>query len=162
TTGVFLTRTTTRACGGRLALTLTMTLHRRSGAGKGHQRGGQRDRPLAGETYPGSGGKAVHGGIQGFHAHPRRLRLGHAEALEDVQGLPEKNPRGIGPPGAERRLRDPFEDLGLLVGVPDLSGQPEHGVVLVECIAVPAPCTAYVRDPAQGDDLLRLIPDLLG
>jgi len=29
---VFLTIATTRACGGRLALTLTRTLHRRSGA----------------------------------------------------------------------------------------------------------------------------------
>src|SRR5205823_14422301 len=65
-----------------------------------------RECPLAGEMYPRSGGKAVHGGIHGFHAYPRRLRLGHAEALIDVQRLPEKNPRGIGPPRAERRFRE--------------------------------------------------------
>src|SRR5262249_15540872 len=107
-------------------------------------------------------GKAAEGGIQGLYAYPRRLRLGHAEALEDVQRLPEKNPRGIGAPGAERRFRDAFEDFGFLVGVTDLPGQPEHGVVLADRLVVAARGAAYVGDPAHGDDLLGVFPDLLG
>ena len=35
-------------------------------------------------------------------------------------------------------------------------------MILVECLAIAARCAAHIRDPAQGDDLLGLIPDLLG
>src|SRR5262245_17221960 len=52
--------------------------------------------PPAAGNVRGLGGTAAKCGIQGIYAYPRCLRLGHAEALEDVQRLPEQNPRGIG------------------------------------------------------------------
>src|SRR6266581_8158132 len=139
-------------------LFMARTLHRRSAA---RARGQTRERPAglpAGRRMSVRlGGKTVHGRIQGFHAYPRRLGLGHAEALIDIQRLPEKNPRGIGSPGAERRFRDPFENLALLVGIPDLPGQLQHGMVLVEGLVVAARCAAHVGYPAPGDDLLGLV-----
>src|SRR5580700_10717515 len=151
-TDVFLTSTTAKACDGRLALTLTQTLHRRSGGQeRGHTRSSQRGLPAGCAMRMGLAGKASQGGIHGFYAYSRRLRLGHAEALEDVKRLPEKYPRGIGAPGAERRFRDPFEDLGLLVGVANLPGELEDGMVLVERLAVAARGAAHVGDPAERD-----------
>src|SRR5262249_37140484 len=102
-------------------------------------------------------GKAAQRGIQGLYADPHPPRLRHGEALEDVQRLPEEDPRGIGAPEADRRFRDPLEDLALLVRVTDLPGQPEHGVVLLNRLVVAARCTVYVGDTAQGDDLLGLV-----
>src|SRR5262249_59303304 len=117
----------------------------------GHRGAGPAGWPPAAGTVRGLRGKPAQRGIQGLYAYPRRLRLGHAEALEDVQRLPEKDPRSIGAPGAEHRFRDPFEGFGFLVRVTDLAGQLEHGVVLVDRLLAAARCAAYVRDPAHRD-----------
>ena len=100
--------------------------------------------------------------IHGLDAYPRRLCLWHAEPFEDVQRLPKYDPRIIGPLRAERRFGDSFEDLGLLVWVADLPGQPERGVVMIKRLAVLARSATHVGYPAKCDHLLRQIPDLLG
>src|SRR5437764_742506 len=41
-------------------------------------------------------------------------------------------------------------------------GQLKHGMVLVERLTVAARRAAHVGDPAARDDLLRLVPDILG
>ncbi len=102
------------------------------------------------------------GPAHGLDADPRRLGLRHAEAFEDIQRLPERDPRGVGAPHAERRFRDALEDLGFLVGVTDLPGQPESGLVKLGSLAVPAGSPAYAGYPAQGGGLLVQVPDLLG
>src|SRR5882757_4935284 len=99
-------------------------------------------------------GAAAEGGIYGLYAYPGRFRLRHAEPFEDVQRLPEYDARRVRPLCAQRRFRDSFEDFGLLVGVTDLPGQPERGVVMIKCLAVPARSTTHVGYPAQRDYLL--------
>ena len=93
-------------------------------------------------------GAAAEGGVHGLDADPRRLGLGHAELLEDVQRLPEEDPRRVGPLCAERRFRQSFEDLGFLVGVTDLPGHPESGAVMIGRLVVPA-------DPRRTSAILR-------
>jgi hypothetical protein len=44
----------------------------------------------------GLGDAEAEGGVYGLYAYPRRLCLWHAEPFEDVQRLPEYNPRRIG------------------------------------------------------------------
>ena len=48
------------------------------------------------------GSAEAEGPVQGLYAYPGRLGLGHAESLEDVQRLPEHDPRRVGPLRAER------------------------------------------------------------
>ena len=118
----------------------------------------------AGNQGCGTGGlgSAAQGRANGLDADPRRLGLRHAEAFEDIQRLPERDPRGVGAPHAERRFRDALEDLGLLVRVTDLPGQPESGLVKIGSLPVPARSPSYARYPAQGRGLLVQVSDLLG
>src|SRR6266567_5097129 len=76
------------------------------------------------------GGAPAQGGlrIDRIQPDPGRLGLRHPEPLEDVQRLPEQDPRRVRLMRAERRLGDPLEHLGLLVRVTDLPGQRERGV----------------------------------
>jgi hypothetical protein len=60
------------------------------------------------------------GGCRCLQADTRCLGFGHAEALENIQRLPENNPRRVRAAGARRGFRDSLEDLGLLVRVADL------------------------------------------
>src|ERR1022692_4309251 len=110
----------------------------------------------------GLGDAAVRRGAHGLYAYPRRLCLWHAEPLEDVQGLPENDPRSIGLLRVERRFCDSFEDFGLLIRIADLPGQPESGVVIIKRLAVLAGSATHVGYPANCDHLLGQIPDLLG
>src|SRR6266704_2446971 len=70
----------------------------------------------------GLGGTAAECEVRGLHADPRRLGLWHAEPFEDIQRLPEGDPRRVRPLRAERRFRDSLEDFALLVRVTDLPG----------------------------------------
>src|SRR5262249_7981876 len=85
-----------------------------------------------------------------------------AQPFEDVQRLPEHDPRVVGSPGAESGLPDSLEDLGLLVGVADLDGHRQGGVVVIQRLVVPAGFAAHVSYPANRGQLLGLVCDLLG
>src|SRR6266568_4536233 len=63
----------------------------------------------------GLGGTAAECEVRGLHADPRRLGLWHAEPFEDIQRLPEGDPRRVRLLRAERRFRDSLEDFALLV-----------------------------------------------
>src|ERR1700722_135331 len=107
-------------------------------------------------------GSAAQGRPHGLDADPRRLGLRHTEAFEDIQRLPERDPRGVGAPQAKRGLCDALEDLLFLIRVTDLPGQPESGLVEIGSFAVPPGSAAYAGYPAQGGGLLVQISDLLG
>jgi len=181
----------TRACATspdvRIALTLTATLHPRSHAQAGctqgaasrwrghreHDRPGHqiqrpaRRRPPAARQGTSSArnqaplGDAVGDEAHGLYAYPRRLCLWNTEPFEDVQRLPKYDPRCIGALRVERRFCDSLEDLGLLVRVTDLPGQPQSGVVMIKRLVVLARSATHVSYPAKCDHLLGQIPDLL-
>src|SRR5580692_9901881 len=111
---------------------------------------------------PGLRGTAAEGRVRSLDAYPRGLGLGHAEPLEDVQRLPEDDPRRIVPLRAERRFRDSFEDLGLLVGIADLPRQLQRGAIMIKRLAVPASSAPDVGYPPKRDHLLGQAADLLG
>src|SRR6266568_9292050 len=93
---------------------------------------------------------------------PGRLGLRHPEPLEDVQRLPEQDPRRVRLMRAERRLGDPLEHLGLFVRITDLPGQRQRRVVGLGRLAVPARATPDVGYPADRCHLVRQVPDVLG
>ncbi len=87
---------------------------------------------------PGSGGAGAERRIHHLDAYSRGLSLRYAKPFKDVERLPEQDPCRVGlPPRGELGFSDPFEDLALLVGVADLPGQFESGLVMIKGVTVP-------------------------
>jgi len=67
-----------------------------------------------------------------------RRGLGHVEALEYVQRLPEQDPGGAEVAPAEHGLGHAVQDLGLVVRVGDLPRGPKSGVEVLKGFAMVA------------------------
>ena len=57
--------------------------------------------------------------------------------FEDVHRLPKHDPRRVGPVHAERRLRKSLEDLSVLIGIDNLPGELQGGVVMIKRLVIP-------------------------